>query len=384
VTVFRYRAYDPSGNHSSGTLEASSREGAMAELDRRQLAAYSLEQQDQSDSKSSSRELSMEDQLAFARGLSSYLKSGLSLPDSLNLLKEQTGNARTSGIYSRILEGVTGGRSLFSSLRETGVFEESFCGMVETGERSGSLVVVLQKATDLFRLRLRLRRKIRSALTYPLVMAVIGSGVVAFLLAYVVPRLASLFAEVGSVLPAPTRFLLAAAVIVKVLFVPACIAGLVIFLLVRSGRLSLRIPLFRQLRDGVTLSLLFSQLGALVGAGIPLVQALEMAAPMDRNGERWKNVADDVRAGKGFASALEAQGGIRRDIVYMVRVGERGGDMEAALSGIGETCWERSELKMEQLADLIEPLTVAVLGGVTGFIVVAVLLPVFDLASLVK
>ncbi|OPZ54918.1 MAG: putative type II secretion system protein F [Synergistetes bacterium ADurb.Bin520] len=119
-------------------------------------------------------------------------------------------------------------------------------------------------------------------------------------------------------------------------------------------------------------------------AGIPLVQALEMAAPLDRNPERWKAVADLVRQGHRFAAALEKEGPVTEDVVYMIRVGEMGNDLPEALRNAAENAWEVAQARMERLANLAGPALILLLGSGVGFVVVAVLLPIFDISALVK
>ena len=143
-------------------------------------------------------------------------------------------------------------------------------------------------------------------------------------------------------------------------------------------------PFLRQTREKVTLSLVFSHLATLVGSGIPLTQSLQMVAPMDPNPERWQEVSKGVREGYRFAQAMERQGSFPREVVYLVRVGEMGSELEDALERVSETNWEVAESDMERLANLIEPVMILFLGGAVGFVVVAILLPIFDLSGLVK
>jgi general secretion pathway protein F/type IV pilus assembly protein PilC len=269
-------------------------------------------------------------------------------------------------------------------MRDQGVFREGLIGMVESGETSGSLVEILLKGAQVYRSELQLRRKVQSALVYPAVMVVVGLGVIAFLLTYVVPRLTALFSDIGQALPMPTRVLLALSGAAKALGLPLLVALLILALLVYRGKVRLRLPFLKGLRERVALSLVFSHLSTLVSSGIPLVQAIQMTAPMDGKRERWKDVAQSVREGYRFAQALEREGSFPDDVVYVVRVGEMGSELPDALERVAENSWETAESQMERLASLVEPLLILFLGSAVGFVVVAILLPIFDLSGLVQ
>ncbi len=296
----------------------------------------------------------------------------------------QTPDRRLGEAYGALLEGVQGGRRLGTAMRDQAVFREGLIGMVESGESSGSLVEILVKGAEVYRAEQQLRRKVQSALVYPAVMVVVGLGVIAFLLTYVVPRLTALFSDIGQALPVPTRILLALSAGAQALWIPLLLGTLVLLLLVQRGRVKVKLPFMKGLRERIALSLVFSHLSTLVSSGIPLVQAIQMAAPMDGDRERWKDVAQGVREGYRFAQSLERQGSFPEDVVYVVRIGEMGSELPEALERVAENSWETAESQMERLASLVEPLLILFLGGAVGFVVVAILLPIFDLSGLVK
>jgi len=386
VPRYRYTAYDPQGNAVSGEVEATGEPAAVQALRREGLVPVQLRPgiEKKTGSGKSDRRVPLEDHLLFCRSLASYLRGGLTLSHVLVLLAKQSPGSGLRDLYTRLREDVEGGRSLGLAMRESGRFREDLVGMVESGERSGSLPQVLDRAGRLFRLEISLRRRVRSALTYPLVMAAVGMAVVAFLLVYVVPRLSALFEDLGETLPLPTRILLWISALLKTAGIPILVVLLLAFLwLRRRGTLLPRLP-FRNLRERITLSLLFSHLATLLDCGIPLVQALSMIAPMDPDPARWASVS--ARVGKGYrlGQALEDEGSFTEDAVYIVQVGEAGGELSQALQQVADNSWEIAENRMARLADLVEPTMVLALGALVGFIVVAILLPIFDLSSLIR
>lgn len=383
---YRYTAYDPQGNAVSGEVEATGEPAAVQALRKEGLVPVQLRPgiERKAGTGKSDRRVPLEDHLLFCRSLASYLRGGLTLSHVLVLLAKQSPESSLRDLYTRLREDVEGGRSLGLAMRESGRFREDLVGMVESGERSGSLPQVLDRAARLFRLEISLRRRVRSALTYPLVMAAVGMAVVAFLLVYVVPRLSALFEDLGETLPLPTRLLLWISALLKTAGIPVLVVLLLALLwLRRRGTLMPRLP-FRNLRERITLSLVFSHLATLLDCGIPLVQALSMIAPMDPDPARWASVS--ARVGKGYrlGQALEDEGSFTEDAVYIVQVGEAGGELSEALQQVADNSWEIAENRMARLADLVEPAMVLALGALVGFIVVAILLPIFDLSSLIR
>jgi type II secretory pathway component PulF len=382
VRRFRVLAYDGAGKELRLRRESEAPSALLKELASEGLVVVEL--REEAGRARSARPLTLADQQFFAESLTAYLNSGLPLAEALELLGRGSVNRRIADVCASLREAVVSGRPLSSAMRESGLFRETLIGMTASGERSASLAPILERAAILFGLELDVRRRVSSAVTYPLAMMTVGLGVVAFLLGYVVPKLTSLFEEIGKELPLATRILLGLSGAVRVGALPLLGAGLLWFLWrKRTGR-PVRIPLFRGIRRDLAASLVFGQLGALLRTGIPLVQALELTAPVDPVPGRLAAVADQVREGRRFADALGRVGGFGADALALIRVGETGGDLAGALERSSTVAFRRAEGAMQRLSALVEPLVVVILGGMVGFVVVAVLLPIFDLSGLAK
>ena len=381
---FTYQAYDRDGKVRKGNCEASSSAVAIEQIQAQGLVVVEVRQTVNTERKKGwEKELSLESQSLFCRSLASYLKSGLPLADALRLLSRQSAGKRLSEVYTFLLEEVQGGKKLSKAIDDLGIFRDSLMRVVESGEQSGNLVDVLEQLSGQFRVELRLRRKVRSALTYPMVMMVIGAAVVTFLLGFVVPRLASLFEELGQSLPFLTRMLIFFSGIVKVLVLPL-ICLLLLFVFLQRRKKQKKGLFFRNIRKMINLSVLSSQIATLLESGIPLVQALKMSSSLDPEPQKWRDVADLVKKGYRFDQALVKEGSFPEDMIYIVRVGEMGGNLPDSLRQLSENYWEISESRMERLANLVEPVMVLVLGLVVGFVVMAILLPIFEISSLVR
>lgn len=380
---YRYTAYDSKGKLKKGKVQATGTVQAADSLALQGLVVVDMKEISDSVNKRKSRPLSLEEHETFCRSLSSYLKAGLPLVESLRLLERQ-GGRKFGVLYGNLRKSVEGGVRLSTSMRDSSCFNDNICSMVESGERGGSLETVLEQAVSLFAMQVALRRKLQGAMTYPIVMVCVGMGVVGFLMAYVVPKVAVLFSDMGKSLPLSTQILMAISSFVRGAGLPILVIILILFLLSRTGRIRIKIPLFRGVMDKITLSMVASNLATLLRSGIPLVQALKMSAVLDPRKERWLSIADQVKGGLRFEKALEKDGSFDEDLVYFVRVGEIGGDLAGALEQVAANYWEISKAKLDRIANLIEPIMVLFLGVIVGFVVIAILVPIFNISSFVK
>ncbi len=329
------------------------------------------------------KKIRLEDQHLFCITLSSYIKSGLSITEVLKLLQRQTRNKLLKPVYTELRESVEGGRSLAASMRASGVFRESLTGMVESGERSASLPDVLEKAAELIENEIGLRRKLRSSLTYPLLMFIVGMAVLVFLLTFVVPRLTTLVVESGAELPLITRILIFVSDAVRTGIIPVLAVLFVLFVYLRLKGKTAAIPIFREIRENIAFSMIFSQTGTLLKSGIPLVQALKLTEPLDPVKGRLRNVQEHIERGYRFSQGLEREGSFPEEIISVVRVSESGRDLPEGLIRLGKNCWDTSQSSMQRYATLAEPVIILAMGFLVGFVVIAVLLPIFDLSTLV-
>lgn len=383
MPYFTYSGYDSKGKTTKGTIEAGSSIQAVDRLTERGIVVVDVKLAEEKKGSVKIKMLSLEAHIFFCRSLASYLKSGLPLADSLRIMSRQTQERTLKPVMEKLLAEVEGGRKFHTALAESGAFRESLWRVAESGEQSGTLISVLNEAADEFKLEDDLKRKIRGAMTYPIVMAVVGVGVVSFMLTYVVPKISELFEDMHQTLPLPTRILIAMSDFLGNYGLWMLGAFLVVYLwLKRTGR-SINMPFMRGIRDQLNLALVMSHLSTLLKSGIPLVQALRMASSMDTLKQRWLEAAEMVKAGHRFDKALEKIG-MPEETVAVVRVGEMGGDLSGALTNVSDQCREIAQTRMERLSTLMEPIMVLSLGVSVGFIVLAILTPVFDLAGIVR
>ena len=381
MPVFRYAAYDGEGRLERGAVDAPSASRAGELLAARGLTAVEIAEAVQR-KKRVAKAFDLSYHALFCRGLSSYLKRGVPLAEALKFLSRHSSDKRVAEACIHLHERVHEGARLSSAMEETGLFREDMVRIVESGERTAALGGALEQAGALYSMQAGWRRKIRSALTYPLAMAAVGAGVIVFLLTYVVPRLADLFADMGQDLPLPTKILLGAAAFLQSWQPAFILVALSLGLWIKRKKRLPGLPFFRRIRENITLALVMSHLKTLLSAGIPLVQALSMASSMDSDPGRWLEAARLVKEGFRFDRALEKLEAFPEEAVYIIGIGELGGDLPGAVAQVAEMNWEEAGDRMDRAATLAEPLLVLFLGVAVGFVVIAVLLPIFDLSGL--
>ncbi|MBQ9882576.1 MAG: type II secretion system F family protein [Synergistes sp.] len=386
MPLYRAEVYTPAGEKKQISREAAGENDLLRWLAARKYTVVSVHEQRPREFflplRRHARKLTLAEQHTFCTTLSSFMRSGLSMTEVLSLLQKQTKDKYVSSVYAGLREMVEEGRSLAASMTASGVFRESLTGMVESGEKSASLAGILEKAADLIQNEISLRRRIQSSLTYPLLMLVVGAGVVVFLLSFVVPKLTALVVESGAELPFVTRLLIFISSVVRIGLIPFVIAVIAVFLWLRFTGRKISLPFFRSIRDNMVFSLIFSQTGTLLKSGMPLVEALKLTEPLDTVKGRLSAVAEHIRDGYRFSQALEKEGSFPEELVAVIRVGESGGSLPDAAERLGRNCWEYAQGSMQKWAALAEPVIILIMGGLVGFVVIAVLLPIFDLSSM--
>ena len=383
MPYFSYSGYDAKGKNTKGTIEAGSSMQAVDRLTERGIVVVDVKLAEEKKGSVKIKLLPLDQHIFFCRSLASYLKSGLPLADSLRIMSKQAHDKMMKPVMEKLLAEVEGGRKFHTALAESGAFRESLWRVAESGEQSGTLISVLNEAANEFKLEDDLRRKIRGAMTYPIVMAVVGVGVVAFMLTYVVPKISELFEDMHQTLPLPTRILIGASEFLSSYGLYLLLGLLLLFLWMKKQGKSIQMPGMSGITDQLNLALVMSHLSTLLKTGIPLVQALRMASSMDVYKQRWLDAAEMVKAGHRFDKALEKVG-LPEDTVAIVRVGEMGGDLAGALENVSDQSREIAQSRMEKLSTLMEPIMVMALGFSVGFIVLAILTPVFNLAGIVR
>ena len=333
------------------------------------------------------------------RQLSILLGAGVPLVASLEALISQISNPLLKKSMAQIKESVNEGNSLAYALSShPRIFSNVYVNMVRAGEASGSLDVVLERLADLGEHAQALRGRFKAALAYPVFMFLIGTLVLFFLITFVVPNITQIFSEMHQTLPIPTVVLISVSNFLKSFWwfiLLAATAGIVIIRQLKNtprGRyvwdeVKLRIPVLGPINNKMAVARFGRTLGSLLKAGVPLISALQIVRNIVDNviiADVIDNTVDEIQAGKSLASPLAQSRWFPSIVVQMISVGEQSGELEAMLSKIADTYDRDVESQIMAMTSMLEPVMILVMGLIVGFIVVSILLPIFEMNQMIK
>ncbi len=398
MPVYKYKAINEKGRTIQGVLDAESPKSATEKLKRQGIFLSSLNEVKKEKPRSFSlfRGVSTSELALTTRQFSTLISAGLPLEASLVALSEQTEDARLGPVLTQVRDRVSDGSSLANALNEhPTVFSGLYVNIVRAGEASGTLDLVLLRLADFLEKQQALRSRVRSALAYPIFMFFIGTGVLFFMMSYVIPRIAKIFEESRKALPLITELLIGfSSFLSQNLFVLLIGSISLLFLIYRLtktergraffDRLALKFPIFGRITRMVIISRFTRTLGTLLASGIPLLSALEIGEAVVGNTvytEALRSVRENIKEGTSIASPLRESGAFPPLVTRMIDVGEQTGELEEMLLKIADTYDLQVEISVSTLTSLLEPVMIVVMGAVVGFIVFAILLPIFDLTS---
>ena len=399
--TFQYSVRDKAGKLVSGSLEAESQAAVATRLKSMGYAPVSITQSNAGLQKElkipgfgGSKKVKLKDLAVFSRQFATMINSGLSLMRALNILSEQTESSELRRILVEVRNEVEAGNSLSGSMaKHPRVFPPLMVNMTKAGEVGGFLDGVLLQIAENYEAEVKLRGKIKSAMTYPVVVACISVLAMIVMLTFVVPSFAKMFKTLGSKLPAPTQMLVNLSHIMK-FALPALIIGSIAFAIlwkrvkhqenVRKvvDPWKLKIPVFGMLFRKVALARFARNLGTMIRSGVPILQALEIVADTTGNyvlTMAVRDVQNSVRQGESLTRPLENHSVFPPMVVQMMAVGEDTGALDTMLHKISDFYDQEVEATTEALTSLIEPIMIAVLGGLIGGMIVCLYLPIFDI-----
>ena len=346
------------------------------------------------------KRVKLKDLAIFSRQFSTMINSGLSLMRTLNILGEQTENPKLADAITSLRDDVEKGSSLSGAMtKHSKVFSKLYISMVKAGETGGQLDIVLNKVADGLEADYKLRQKVKSAMTYPIAVAGIAGALVVVMLVFIVPTFADMFEGLGGTLPLPTKILMIASqksrIIIPVFIILAIVGAIAHKRLKKSSadyrlrfdKLKLKIPIFGDLFQKIAVSRFTRTLALLLRAGVPVLSALDIVG--DTTGSEVlqrsaMDVKDSVRKGESMASPLERHKVFPPMVVQMIHVGEDTRALDEMLDKISDFYDQEVESTTDSLTSLIEPLMIAVLGGIVGSMVIALYMPMFKIFELIK
>lgn len=338
------------------------------------------------------------DVVVFARIFSTMINAGLPLIQCLDLLATQEQNKTFSKIITSIKEDIEGGSTLSDALKKyPQVFDDLFVNLVAAGESGGILDVILNRLSGYMEKAMKLKAKVKGAMTYPASVLVISIGVVSLLLLKVIPVFQKMFEGMGGALPAPTQFLVNASQFMQDYFLHMIVAVVVIIYAFRryyrteKGRLQvdtliLKSPVFGPLLKKVAVARFSRTLSTMMSSGVPILEGLVIVSKTAGNKVIENALLETRRSiseGRTIAEPLSESDVFPPMVVQMIAVGEATGALDAMLAKIADFYDDEVDAAVETMTALLEPFMMVFLGGVVGGMIIAMYLPIFQMASVV-
>ncbi len=404
---FAYFALNKEGKQVFGIIQADSQALAINDIRSLNLYPTNIREATRADERRAARKKRGLDELYFGgvktkelvvmtRQLSTLIDAGLPLLRSLNVLITQLKPSKLRDILREIFADIQSGSTFAEGLaKHPKQFDRLYVNMVRAGEVGGMLEVVLQRIATFMERREALKRRVKGALIYPIAVILIATAIVCFLLIKVVPVFADIFKEFGGELPAPTRVLMAAGDVMfyKWWLMLSIVCWIIIGIKVLSksktvkrvfDRVILKVPLIGDLITKVSVARFARTLGTLITSGVPILQALKITRDTISN-EVVQNAVDmvheSVKEGDTIAAPLDKSKVFPPMVVNMIDVGEETGSLDAMLMKVADIYDNEVEVAVEAMLSLLEPAIIIVLGGIIGFIVVSLYLPIFTLGE---
>jgi len=403
MITFSYQARDMSGKIVSGIQDALNEDNAVTSLMSRGLMVLSL-QQKAAATKSRKKTWSVKetDLVLFTRQLSTMIEAGISLVQALTALYDQCDPKRQKSlrhIISDVTTRVQGGETFNESIaKHPRVFDRLFVSMVKAGEHGGLLAEILDRLAGFLEASARLRKKIKSAMTYPVIVICIAMAITTFLIVKVVPIFGEIFQDFGSKLPAPTQFLIDVSDFMRGEWyfllggIAAVFFGIRTFLRSTRGkqlwdRWKLKLPVFGPLIHKICMSRFARTFAQLIRSGVPILEVLDIVGGASGNHvveTSIKGVSADVEKGDNLSVALSKKTIFPPMMLRMVAAGEATGKIDTMLEKMADFWDEEIEAMLDALTSLIEPMLIVFLGVIVGGIVIAMFLPIFKLNEVVS
>ncbi len=408
MPVYEYKALNQSGKTTAGIIDADSAVGARQKLRGSGLFPVEVKETTSKPKGVASGQASVSTLLqrvrpgelsVMTRQLSILLGAGVTLVASLDTLISQITNPSLKRIMAQIKESVNEGNSLaFSLSQHPKLFSQIYINMVRAGEASGSLDLVLDRLAEFGERQETLKGRFKAAMAYPIIMFFIGTGILFFLVTFIVPQIAGIFSDLNQTLPLPTLILIATSNFLKSFWwlVLMVFGGIIILLkqLAKTpkgnyiwDKIKLRSPVFGIINIKMAMARFGRTLGSLVQNGVPLLSALEIVRNIVNNTLIAKDIdsaMEQIEAGKSLAAPLVQSRWFPPIAVQMISVGEHSGELENMLNKIADIYEGETESQIMALTALLEPVMILAMAVSVAFIVFSILMPIFEINQMVR
>ncbi|MFD3156353.1 type II secretion system F family protein [Haloimpatiens sp. FM7330] len=397
MPIYEYKVMNSEGNKLKGTFKASNKNEVLAMIEDNNYYPISIEEileREQQDILQSLKKVSIKDLYVFCRQFYTMLNAGANISNCINILKEQTENPTLKRSLNEVYEDVQKGVTFSQSLKnQDRVFPELMINMIEAGEVSGKLDVIMNRLASHYERENKINNKIKSAFIYPVILIILSITVVTFLLIFVMPIFVGMFQNSEVSLPLPTRIVLSISTGIKnkwyiiLILIGLVVVGIKTYAKSVSGKiffdnLKLNNPITKGTNIKIILSRFTRTLSTILYSGIPLVQALEVSSKIIGNKVVEKKILqcrDKVIEGESLAETLKTIEIFPSMLSSMIKIGEESGALDDILEKTATFYDEELDTALKKMTAMIEPLMILIMGVLIGFIVISMLMPMFDM-----
>lgn len=393
---FKYKAMNEKGERLEGRYEADSKDEVVAMISSNSYYPLMIEEINEGAKIDFAqfKKVSIKDIAIFCRQFYTMLDAGVSINASLTILSQQITNKKLREAIGRVEEAVSKGDTLSEAMmKENKIFPDLLVSMVQTGEVSGNLDNIMLRMSNHYEKEFKINNKIKSTMIYPAVLGCVAIVVVMFILTFIMPIFVDMFSQSGVALPLPTRILLGISKSIKeqgllILLVIIFIIMAIRYYLKSDGgqftlsKIKLSFPILKSLNEKIIVSRFTRTLSTLLASGISLVQALEVVSGVLGNKvaeEKLLDVRESVVKGEGLSGPILDTKIFPPMLASMVRIGEESGSLDSILNKTADFYDEELENAIQTFTALLEPLMIVVMGAVLGFMIISMLLPMFDM-----
>jgi len=408
MAVYEYKALNSKGKETTGIIEAESHVSAGQVLKRMELYPVTISETTGKSIEKKGRDISVSavferitrgDVSVFTTQFAALVEAGMPVVDALDIVIQQTEKKSMRKMISVLKEEVNKGVSMADAFKLfPRQFSSLYINMVRAGQESGSLEIVLQRLAEFLQLQMEMRSKITATLAYPLLMLIVGITVVFFLVAFVIPTVSGIFEEMNQALPLPTMILLGASGFLKKTWLYLLVIAIAFFVFFNRykrtprgrklvDRLKLKTPLIGVQYKRIIMTRFTRTLATLLTNGVPIVTSFDIVKNIIDNtliAEAIEKARDDIREGKEISKPLANSGIFPPVVVNMVAVGEKSGQLEEMLNRVSKIMEAELDSALKKLMSLFEPIMILLMGGIVAFIVVSILLPIFEMNQLIR
>ena len=409
MPIFEYKGVDGRGKNVAGVIDSESVRAAklrlrkdgvfLTEMEEGKESASADGQRRQFDLRRSLQRVTALDLAVMTRQFSTLIRAGITLIESLTALVDQTENEKLKRTLSQVKDRVNQGSSLADALSQfPKVFSPLYINMIEAGEQSGALEIVLQRLADFTDAQFRLRSKVRGAMLYPIILTFIIIVILAVLFTFVIPKVTLVFEGAQIALPLVTRILITLAEFASAYWYLMLGGTIALVISLRAtfqteagrawkDRKVLKAPVFGPLLRMIAISRFSRTLATLLESGVALLTAMDIVRNVVDNATMAAAIdeaKDSVREGESIATPLKRSGQFPPIVIHMIAIGEKTGQLEEMLQNAADTYDNQVDVRLGALTTALEPIMIVIMGGIVAFIVFSILLPIMQMMEQVN